>query len=464
MDSDVNIIITFIGLFLTILVCWINIYFGLITIDQIYSIILFNFSSLINVNVSLSISFFICCIFIPLIITFLIHKLLVSSYFSILFLILGVMLVNYEFRVIKYINNQFHHTDFYSKNYIDPHHINISAKNPKSLLLIYVESLETTYSNTQIFNNDLLYSLTHLNINNISFSQYEEMPGTNWSIAGIIATQCAVPIKLDYSLTKRIFSENTAHVLSNAECLGDILAKKGYRNIYMNGSRLSFEGFGPFFKDHHYIELYGREKWLRSGILNRTQLTSWGLPDDMLLMLAKLRLNQLIKDKHLFNLTLFLIDTHGISGQLSKTCAEAGYTDFQGIVECTANQVADLVYYIKKNGWLEQMNVVIVGDHLAMQNMVSDKLSTVKKRYIFNMIVSNSIFYKNTDKIVPFDMLPTILTSLGFQYQGNRLGLGYSAIGLENKYRPKNRIKILADDLLYGSKYYNALWKNIENE
>lgn len=469
----------FAGLFLIAFSLWTSKYFGRVFIDQALSTVVFDSQGVINGNSSFTKGFIEWCLLWPAIATLLITSIPLANkiirhvfrrslptqvmnhvfwrYFNLLIVAIGLVLINYQYRISDYIvYRQIHHGDFFAEYYVDPGKVKIYAKKPKSLVLIYVESLETTYSNTSLFRNDLLKRLNHLNVNNISFSHYQEMPGTNWSIAGIISTQCAVPLKLDAKMTEHDFGEDVPHVLSHAHCLGDILAENGYRNIYMNGSRLSFAGFGRFFKDHHYLELYGREKWIRSGILNKKEMTFWGLPDDRLLALAKIRLAQLIKDKQPFNLTLFMIDTHGLSGQLSQTCAKAGYADFEGIVECTANQVADFIYHVEKQGWLNNMNVVIIGDHLAMKNLVYNKLSSVKKRYIFNMIVSNNHLSKNTEEVVPFDMLPTILTSLGFQYQGGRLGLGYSAIGVENKNRPKKHIKMLSSRIKVPSTLFKS--------
>jgi len=456
-------VIYFTGLFLISFVFWMNNHFGKVSIDQLYSIVIFNQQGVVTANLGFTISFIMWCVLIPLGLTFIINKFLSAKlkYISYILFPVAIAMVSYQFNFMNFITQHNVHTDFYSNNYKDPKNIKITAKNPKNLLLIYVESLETTYSDVNIFHKDLLYKLTHLNVNHISFSRYEEMPGTNWSIAGMIATQCALPLKFNGNVKDKISANKDAPVLPNAKCLSDILAENGYRNIYMNGSRINFSGVGAFLREHHYDELYGREKWQRSGILTKEQMTGWGLPDDMLLMLAKMRLSQLMQTHQHFNLSLFLIDTHGVSGQLNQTCAKAGYADFEGIVECTANQVADLVYYIKDKGWLDTMNIVIIGDHLAMKNLVSRKLETVKKRHIFGMIVSKDKLYKNTDEIVPFDMLPTMLSSLGFSYQGNQLGLGYSAIGLGN-HEPQNRLSMLEDNILDESEIYNKLWESVD--
>ncbi len=466
MNKLASSILFFLAIFLLTTIYWVDKNFGTVTLDQIYSVIFFDYQATLYANDKFLISFLVECIFLPIIIVVMLANFLqakISRYLSLSLLILSAVCANYQFGFATFIRAQFNSGDFYQKNYINPSQISVKAHNPKNLLLIYVESFETTYSNTNIFQKDLLKQLNNINTPHISFSHYEQMPGTSWSIAGIVGTQCGLPLKLNANIKKAMFVDEALHVLPNAKCLGDILAEHGYKNIYMNGSLLNFTGFGPFFKDHHYSELYGREHWIRSGILQKSQMTTWGMPDDMLLMVAKLRLEQLIKADKPFNLTLFLNDTHGIEGQLSPTCRREGFNDFQGIVECTANQVARFVTEIEREGWLANMNIIIVGDHLAMKNRVSNLLSKEKNRSMFNMIISEEKFVKNTEYITPFDMLPTILTSLGFQYSGNKLGLGYSAIGLntiglKNRYRSEDRIESLKKNLLNESSFYDKLW------
>jgi phosphoglycerol transferase len=102
---------------------------------------------------------------------------------------------------------------------------------------------------------------------------------------------------------------------------------------------------------------------------------------------------------------------------------------------------------------------VIIGDHLAMKNAVYDKLTSVDQRYIFNMIVSKNKLSKNTEEIVPFDMLPTMITLLGFDIEGGRLGLGYSAVGSAAPRRSEKGIAEMKDKISWSSEVYNRLWQ-----
>src|SRR5690606_6720642 len=115
-----------------------------------------------------------------------------------------------------------------------------------------------SYKDETKFGKNLLSSLDALK--GVSFNQYKQAPGTNWTIAGITATQCGVPLKTVSLYGGNDQGERIKAFLPNAVCLGDVLHDAGYHNVYMGGDALSFSGKGKFFQDHHYDEVYGREE------------------------------------------------------------------------------------------------------------------------------------------------------------------------------------------------------------
>lgn len=463
----VRLLICFCGLFLIGFKLWTNKYFGNISIDQVLSTIAFDVQGTLTGDPAFTRRFLQWCVYWPFIVTIMVYVVTpnqFSKYIARLLLITGIALVCQQYQIITYIKQ---HTgkqhDYFAAQYIDPAKIYIYATHPKNLVLIYVESLESTYSDTRLFQHDLLASLNNLPANHLTFKQYEQVPGTEWSVAGIIATQCAVPFKLLTILKQNKIGETINHMLPDATCLGDILAANGYENVYLNGSDLNFAGVGKFFKDHHYTELVGRAEWMKHTDIPAAAISGWGLHDDLLLDQAKIKLEKLVRSQKHFNLTIFTIDTHGPDGYLNTRCsAKTNAKNFSGIIECTANQIADFVNYAQQKGWLKNMNIVIIGDHLAMKNPVSKKLDAAQQRNIFNMIISENKLQKNTDDIIHFDMLPTILSSLGFEYHGARLGLGYSGIGRSEHTRTAAALAELKEKITLPSKRYNQLWNESE--
>lgn len=174
---------------------------------------------------------------------------------------------------------------------------------------------------------------------------------------------------------------------------------------------------------------------------------------------AKLNLNSLMKQSQPFNLTVFTADTHGVEGHLNASCRAHGGKTFENIVRCSANQVAELVDYVEERGWSDKILVVVMGDHLAMTNAVSQRLNAASNRYVFSLIISKPKLIKNRDNIVHVDMYPTILKGLGFDFEGQTLALGISAVGSLEKALPQNREELLNKIANSYSMAYNQLWR-----
>jgi phosphoglycerol transferase len=317
-----------------------------------------------------------------------------------------------------------------------------------------VESLENSYRDETLFGQNLLSKLDALG--GTSFNQFRQAPGTGWTIAGITATQCGLPLKSVSLYDGNGVGENIKNFLPRAVCLGDVLHAFGYYNVYMGSDALHFSGKGKFFQDHHYDEVYGRDEL--KGNLTDQQMNYWGLYDDDLLQHAKTKLKQLNQLKKPYNFVMTTIDTHGPDGFYSKTCTKQGANNFADIVACTAGNVAELVNWMKKSGYLKNTQVVILGDHLAMQNPVSEKIDTISERHIYNQFISTKPVIKNRDQVLHFDMYPTMIEFLGFKVIGGRLGLGYSALN-KNMLPPNNDFEDMNENLLNNSEQYLDLWK-----
>ena len=326
----------------------------------------------------------------------------------------------------------------------------------RNLVLIYVESLEDTYGDTRVWGRDLLQPLRRLG--GVSFANFRSAPGTNWTIAGMVATQCGVPLKVysPYDVKQR--GEGARSFLPGATCLGDVLHKHGYRSVFLGGAPLSFSGKGKFLKDHHYDAAFGREEWLKEGATEKS-FGEWGLYDDELYARAKVKLKELHDSGQRFNLTLLTLDTHNPHGFRSPGCRQRGVKSFEDIVECASHQAADFAQFIQRSGYLKDTNVVIIGDHLAVSNPVYDALRQIKDRRMFNRFISEEPPRKNTEDILPFDLFPSILEFIGFTVPGERLGLGYSAFGAAKVERPRDRLQDLVLPSLSGSAQYERLWE-----
>jgi phosphoglycerol transferase len=348
--------------------------------------------------------------------------------------------------------------DRFAHEYVEPRSVALEQQQRRNLVLVYAESLEATYGDATLFGRDLLAPLHRAGGH--SYARYQEAAGATWTIAGMVATQCGVPLKVYAQADLRAEGPGKAF-LAGATCLGDVLQAHGYRNVFLGGAPLSFSGKGRFLKDHGYQEAWGREEWVRAGA-RPGELQAWGLYDDALFARARKRLAELHAAGQPFNLTLLTLDTHNPFGFMSSTCRERGATGFEGIVSCSARQIADLIAFARERGYLEDTAVVVVGDHLAVPNPVWGQLEAAgERRSIFNLFVGKDLPPPNTTEFLPFDLFPTLLELAGIRVPGDRLALGYSAVGTREAQRPAAPDRDWSLAVVRGSPRYDALWHPI---
>jgi phosphoglycerol transferase len=227
----------------------------------------------------------------------------------------------------------------------------------------------------------------------------------------------------------------------------------------MGGAALSFSGKGRFLCDHGYGETWGRAEWEQAGV-PPGELSGWGLFDSALFNRARVALSRLHASGQPFNLTLLTVDTHNPAGFLSPDCRRQGVVEFQGIVSCSAREIADFIWYARMNGYLEDTTVVVIGDHLAPSNSVHDVLVKAPRRGMFNLFVGDHLPAASTRELLPFDLFPTLVELAGIDVNGDRLGLGYSAVGDVDTENADERADDWSLGALRGSSRYDALWSS----
>lgn len=104
--------------------------------------------------------------------------------------------------------------------------------NPKlNLVYIYGESLERTYFDNDAFPN-LTPELGALKNEGLDFSHTMQLPGTDYTIAGMVASQCGIPLFAPFEGNA---SASVSSFFPQNICLGDILKNSGYQNYFVQG-------------------------------------------------------------------------------------------------------------------------------------------------------------------------------------------------------------------------------------
>ncbi len=337
-----------------------------------------------------------------------------------------------------------------------------AVESPKSLIYLYLESLERTYFNEAIFPG-LVPNLKRLEAAGLSFAHVKETPYTNWTIAGMVATQCGVPLLLpesDYGQEAHYGNAmgGISAFMPNANCLGDLLKTADYQLHYLGGASLKFAGKGNFYLTHGFDETIGIDE-LADQMTGQECTNAWGLCDDELFHMAERRLLELRSMPDPYALVMLTLDTHAPRGMKSRTCGPLQYGDgdnpILNAVHCTDLLVGQLVDRLTEQGYLRDAVLIVASDHLSNRNTATDLMNRGWRQNLFfalgDDIPANRV-QVNVEKV---DLAPVVLNLLG--YDVPRLGFGISPVNGVSEIEPANP-QIDWDQVTNSSQLSRFLW------
>ncbi len=304
--------------------------------------------------------------------------------------------------------------------------------NPKlNLVYIYGESLERTYFNNDAFP-DLTPELGALKNEGLDFSNTMQLPGTDYTIAGMVASQCGIPLFAPFEGNA---SASVSSFFPNNICLGDILKNSGYQNYFVQGANLRFAGKDVFLKSHGFDHLYGAEE-LKSVVADPAYRNDWGFYDDTVLDEAWKKFEELSRSGQRFSLFTLTVDTHHPDGFISRSCNRKRY-DIDGkanqsfsAVSCSQENIAEFINKIKASPWFKDTVIVVSSDHLAMNNTAWKYLNKQDRNNLFFVLRGDQLQQDTLAvKRNTMDNGATVLDILGGD---NFIGLGRSSLSSES--------------------------------
>jgi len=216
-------------------------------------------------------------------------------------------------------------------------------------------------------------------------------------------------------------------------CLGDVLDRAGYRQIYMGGAGMNFAGKGAFLAAHGYRDLRGMEYWRRQGL--RQRRGTWGLSDADLFEQALDEVRSLDAADQPYNLTLLTIGTH-LPGYTYEECAPYphGRHRFLQALHCQDQLLRQWIDQLQSEGLLDDTLLVITADHhvFANQDMRGLFGDAVYDRRLPFIVIGNDVPEPARTVGAAYDIAPTVLDLLGLEHNATFM-LGQSLL------KPSNR-------------------------
>lgn len=390
-----------------------------------------------------------------------------------LFVLLAVEMISlyrqsYKAGISEYISQMSKCSRIYEEEYVRPSSVKITFPGEKkNLIYIYLESMEMTNASVNIGGAEeaainLIPHLTRLALENISFSNTtdyggaQQMPGTGWTLAGILASTSGISFNLPVDGNAM---EMYSKFLPKLESLGDILEKNGYRNYFMCGSDAGFAGKNLFFRTHGNYEIFDLIRAREDGTVSAKYHNGfWGMEDCRLYEYAKDKLTEISRDSQPFNFTMLTVDTHHTDGFLCEQCPHMYLQKYANVISCADKQIHGFLHWIQKQEWYKDTVVVITGDHLSMVNDFYLKYFGRGLRTVYNCFMNTR--YDKTDvqeKSRDFwmaDLFPSTLGALGAEIEGDQLGLGVNLFSHKRTLAEKMGIEKLSAELRKNSIFY----------
>lgn len=370
----------------------------------------------------------------------------------------------------SYVLNRIQKSNFIKEQYVEPQNVNIEFPSKKrNLILIYLESIENSTMSKRN-GGQLEVSLTphleNLALDNLNFSNTEKIGGAfqiygaSWTVAGMVASSSGIPLKL--YIDGNSYDDRFNSFFPGLYGLGDILKKEGYKTSIMMGSDASFGGRRNYYKTHGDYDIYDWLKAKETGDIPQDYHEWWGFEDLKLFEFAKTKLKD-ISQSEPFNFIMLTADTHFDEGYLDSECEGPFEDDYENVHWCSSKRVVEFIDWIKKQDFYENTTIVVIGDHLGMnQNFYESRNIVYSERRVFNVLINSvmePIEFKNRE-FTQMDFFPTILASLGVNIEGNKLGLGTNLFSKEKTLIETQGIeKVMSELKKHSSFYYEKFLK-----
>lgn len=327
------------------------------------------------------------------------------------------------------------YSKFFVDNYVNPDSVKITPPEQKrNLILIYLESLETTFSDKEHGGNqdtNLIPEITELALQNISFGKNGnqiggglDSRGSASTFSAMISRSLGIPDIINYKKTP---------ILHHYKSFYKILNENGYKQIFFQGNPGLYKEFQNYVVDQKVDEVYGPDDIAERLNLDYDNFIKKqgfkNVQDKDAFRFAGQILDTISEP---FSLTFFTIDTHSPHGLYDPDCVKA--TDesnkdelLKASARCVSRELNKFLASLKNRPFYENTSIIVFGDHLFMGNRLVEGFAN---RKWINIFINAPTPISGEKRIFSdIDMFPTILSSINFDIEGKRLGFGTDLFG-----------------------------------
>lgn len=352
-----------------------------------------------------------------------------SSYAAILLLVLPGIIMSTPFKALI---QQPVDSEFYRENYVHPDSVKIIARGePKNLVVIFLESMEKNFA-------QYTPEIAHLEKSSLDFVPGgQNVSGTSWTIAGITGKLCGIPLNMPMGINE--YHGRLPTYVPYAKCLMDVLADKGYNQLYAQGTSGEFTQKRDFWKTHGNVEIHDIEYYKSVRKVPEEYYVFWGFEDRKLYSFVKEELDSLSNLNKPFALYMLTVDTHQPQGFLDDSCkvslkeadvSEDNVNRFPEALRCASMQLESFINWMREQPWFEKTVVFIMGDHATPSLSAKAGLPQSERLYWTNFVINAALdsgkVYRQGRAYSSLDMFPTILESMGFELENHAIALGKS--------------------------------------
>ncbi|WP_022777661.1 LTA synthase family protein [Butyrivibrio sp. AE3009] len=371
----------------------------------------------------------------------------------------------------EYLRNIGKYSPFIEDNYVDAGKVDITFKEKRNLIYIYLESMEPTFAgieNGGATQEDIIPELTAIAQENMDFGEGSALNGAyalngaTYTMGAMAAMTSGVGVSEDFfdnHIRNNVWEkdEYVTDYLPGVWSLGQVLEENGYKNMLMIGSKAGFSGRDVFFTNHGNYEIFDYDTAVERGYIPEDYYRWWGFEDAKLYEYARDEVTKLAAADEPFNLTLLTVDTHFTGGYVCQLCGNKYDEQYSNVYACASKQLSDFLEWIKQQDFYENTTVIIAGDHPTMDTEYISKMgiSDEYERKSYIAVINPAKDCVERPRVyTTFDMYPTTLASIGATIQGDRLGLGTNLFSDKPTLIEKYGYQEMSTQLLQRSLFY----------